>query len=138
MPSHLAWDSTYSVGVGTFDADHQELISRADALISAVNAGQDGRDALDDLIEAALHHFENEEQALREVDYPGLEAHRAAHHDLLRAILKFKCDLRYGRLQAEEAAEFIVDWVLAHIKEEDAKYRPYLHCREIGPRHERR
>ncbi|HEX9844550.1 MAG TPA: hemerythrin domain-containing protein, partial [bacterium] len=84
-----------------------------------------------DLIECAVEHFEEEERTLQELDWPGLPEHLQAHNLLLRTLLKFKSDLRYGRLTAEETAEFITEWVLAHIKDEDMKYRDYLGARGV-------
>jgi hemerythrin-like metal-binding protein len=89
------------------------------------------RDVMDDLIECAVEHFEEEERTLRSLDWPGLPDHLHAHGELLRTILKFKADLRYGRLSCEEAADFITDWVLAHIMDEDMRYRDYLDARGV-------
>lgn len=128
------WQSAYSVGVAGFDEAHRALIDRADALIRAVSAKgrqPETRDILDDLIECAVEHFEEEERTLQELDWPGLPEHLQAHNLLLRTLLKFKSDLRYGRLTAEETAEFITEWVLAHIKDEDMKYRDYLGARGV-------
>ncbi|HKI97579.1 MAG TPA: bacteriohemerythrin [bacterium] len=132
MSLPLRWQFAYSVGVHTFDEAHRVLIERADALIAAVkgpNPASRARDIADDLVECAVEHFEEEERVLRELDWPGLPEHEQAHSLLLRTLLKFKADLRYGRLSAEEAAAFITDWVLAHIQDEDMQYTAYLHAR---------
>lgn len=134
MVLYPQWQSNYSVGVAGFDEAHRAMIDRADALIRAVSAKKpagDPRDILDDLLECAVDHFEEEEQTLRELDWPGLSAHLQAHNLLLRTLLKFKSDLRYGRLTPEETAAFITEWVLAHIKDEDMKYRDYLGARGV-------
>ena len=130
----LRWQAAYSVGVKGFDEAHRALIDRADALllaVQAVGAEHRVRDILDDLVECAVEHFEDEERTLRELDWPGLPEHLTAHDLLLRTLLKFKADVRYGRLTVEETADFIADWVLAHIKDEDMKYRDYLGARGV-------
>ena len=124
----------YSVGIEAFDEAHGAMIERADALISAVQTGNDQTrelEILDDLVECAVEHFEDEERTLRELDWPGLDEHQQAHNLLLRTVLKFKSDLRYRRLTAEEASDFIVHWVLSHIRDEDMKYRDYLASRGV-------
>jgi hemerythrin-like metal-binding protein len=134
MQLHAHWQPAYSVGVAGFDEAHRAMIDRADALIRAVGGkgrGPDPRDLLDDLLECAVEHFEQEERTLRELDWPGLPDHLDAHNLLLRTLLKFKSDLRYGRLSPEETAAFISEWVLAHIKDEDMKYRDYLLARGV-------
>ena len=45
--------------------------------------------------------------------------------------MRVTADLRYGRLSPEETAAFISEWVLAHIKDEDMKYRDYLLARGV-------
>jgi hemerythrin len=146
MRLHLQWQTVDSVGVQSLDDDHRMLLERADALIASVKSGAGKpargrasageaesrrRDVLDDLVECAVAHFEEEERLLAQLDWPGLPAHREAHDTLLRTLLKFKADLRYGRLTPDEAAEFIADWVLAHIRDEDMQYRDYLHARGV-------
>jgi hemerythrin len=126
------WQTSYSVGVRAFDEAHRTLIDCAEQLIQAVQADQPdarARDVLDDLLEIAVEHFEEEERTLRDVDWPGLPEHFQAHNVLLRTLLKFKSGLRYGRLTPEQAASFISDWVLGHILDEDMKYRDYLDAR---------
>lgn len=134
MAPHIRWKADYSVGVRDFDDAHQALMDRADALIAAMNGPNPNgrcRDLLDDLLECAVAHFDEEERTLRELDWPGLPAHLQAHNVLLRTLLKFKSDLRYGRLTPDAAAEFITDWVLAHIVDEDMQYCEYLAARGV-------
>jgi len=128
------WQPAYSVQVQDFDAAHRTLIELAEALIHAVErpgTGASTRDVLDDLVECTVAHFEEEERVLRELDWPGLPTHLEAHDLLLRTLLKFKADLRYGRLTPEETADFITDWVVAHILDEDRQYCDYLHARGV-------
>lgn len=137
MVPHLRWLPAYSVGVQAFDDEHAVLVARANALLVAVEANGGsaaslrGRDLLDDVVECAVAHFEAEERLLYELDWPGLPEHRDSHNLLLRTLLKFKADLRYGRLTPEEAAEFMADWVLSHIVDEDLQYRDYLLARGV-------
>ncbi len=127
---NLTWDERYAVGVRHLDDDHRDLIALANTLIGTVEQGADveqARDALENLVELALAHFEAEERVLSECDYPDLREHILAHNLLLRGILKFRADLRYGRLSVDEAAEFIATWVLDHIEAEDQQYTSHLH-----------
>lgn len=134
MRQATLWQPTYSVGVRDFDQAHREMVDLAESLIGTMRRGKAQvrqRDLMDDLVECAVAHFEEEERTLHELDWPGLAAHVREHNLLLRTLLKFKADLRYHRLEPEEAAEFISGWVLTHIREEDSKYRDYLHARGV-------
>lgn len=134
MTQAFRWQSDYEVGVQAMDESHRALVGRARALIEAVGAAADGvrlRDLVDDLVECTVEHFEDEERLLSELAWPGLEEHLALHNTLLRTVLKFKSDLRYGRLSADAATAFISDWVLSHIQVDDTKYRDYLNARGV-------
>jgi hemerythrin len=135
MVEQLRWKEAYSVGVPALDEAHRAMIDRAAALVASLDASPgaaDPRDILDDLIECAVDHFDEEERMLAQHDWPGLSEHMLEHGMLLRTLLKFKADQRYGRLTAVQAGEFIADWVLTHILDDDMKYRPCL-----APRHAR-
>lgn len=134
MVQASVWQANYSVGVRDFDRAHRELVELAEALIGAMrgrNGSERVRDLMDDLVECAVAHFDEEERTLHDLDWPGLGAHVREHDVLLRTLLKFKADLRYHRLTPEEAADFITGWVLNHIREEDAKYTGYLQARGV-------
>ena len=134
MVEQLRWKMAYSVGVGSLDSAHRAMMDRATHLMeSLAGRGSAGsaRDLLDDLIECAVEHFDEEERILRELDWPGLLEHVLEHGLLLRTLLKFKADERYGRITPEEAGSFIADWVLSHILAEDMKYRDYLGARGV-------
>ncbi len=132
MAANLEWTPAYSVGVDALDDDHRDMIGRADDLIAAYRAGRpeaELRDGLDDLLELAVDHFENEERFMAEADYPGLRAHVDDHNRLLRNFLKCRADIRYRRLEPDEMAELVIDWVLRHIKDEDLRYKAFLDAR---------
>lgn len=134
MAQTMRWQPSYSVGVRGFDDAHRVLVDKAGTLIDAVASSDEDartRDIVDDLIECAVEHFDEEERTLRDLGWPGLGAHMHAHNVLLRTILKFKADLRYHRLSPEQAAEFISSWVLEHIRHEDMQYAPYLQDRGV-------
>jgi len=134
MTAYLEWTDAYAVGVEEFDEDHQHLIEIANRIIAAAEAGsvfQDVRDAIDELIEEAVVHFEHEERIMNDVDYPALPEHQESHNKLIRTYIKYRAELKFSRLVPEEVAGFIIDWLMIHVKTEDQKYRAYLNARGI-------
>jgi len=130
----LEWSEAVEVHVAAFDEDHHSLIDKAAALVAACEEGQPAlaqQNLLDDFIEISVDHFEREEMRMHEVDFPEFTNHKAEHDLLIRAILKFRADLRYGRLPADAAAEIIADWLLRHIREWDKGYTDFFHARGI-------
>lgn len=134
MKHRLEWREEYAVAVRQFDEDHQHLITLARKVADAVEAGAkiaDLRAALDDLIEEALAHFESEERTMAEVDYPELAEHRDGHNHLIRTYIKYKAELRYERLDADEVAGFMIDWLLVHIQTFDKRYGDFFNARGV-------
>jgi hemerythrin len=135
MAAYLEWTDSYAVGVDAFDEDHQHLIGIANKIITAADAGTqfvDVREVLDDLIEEAVVHFENEEKAMEDVDYPGLAEHREAHNQLIRTYIKYRSELKFSRLVPDDIAGFIIDWLMIHIRTEDQTYGSFLNARGIA------
>jgi hemerythrin-like metal-binding protein len=77
----LQWTPALAVGHATIDEQHQELFRRGERLITALRAGhrEEIVPTLAYLEEYAIHHFELEERLMRELRYPGLAEHAAAH-----------------------------------------------------------
>ncbi|MEE8434894.1 MAG: bacteriohemerythrin [bacterium] len=129
MIQHLHWGEVYSVGIREFDEDHQILFRWINTLIDEIRRGNQGalvQEILDHMLEDVVLHFEKEEAALEKANFPDLGHHREDHYILLRSVLKFKNELKYDRLDSEKVVIFLVDWVTAHIKDQDMKYKPFL------------
>ncbi len=129
MTQHLHWGGAYSVGIREFDKDHQTLFRWINTLIDEIRRGNHGpmvQELLDHMLEDVVLHFEKEEDALEKANFPDLGQHREEHYILLRSVLKFKNELKYDRLHSEKVVSFLVDWVTAHIKDQDMKYKPFL------------
>ncbi len=87
----------------------------------------DGRqavlDILNELLELAATHFEDEEELMDEEGWPGLARHEGLHAEFL-----WKAGDLQARLKAEDAAfsseEFntLLHWMVAHIRAEDLAF----------------
>ncbi len=134
MTYNFEWRNDFLVGVSLFDEDHRQLFEMAEHLIDAFNRLRPNAELagiMDDFIEYTVFHFEREEEKMREVDYPGTEEHVAQHNLLIRAILKFKADMRYNRIPSDQIAEILADWLLRHIHEMDRQYTDYFNARGV-------
>lgn len=134
MAHYFEWLDDYSVGVSAFDEEHKRLLALADRMVEALQNGtaqQEVGGVLDALIEYAVQHFEHEERVMAQTDYPGLQAHKNAHYELLRKVLRFRFAEQHHTLQPVDVAEFLLEWVLTHIREEDKQYGPHLNAHGI-------
>jgi hemerythrin len=77
----LEWSAALAVGDADIDDQHRELFRRAARLIAALREGDRGEvlPTLAYLESYVLHHFEGEERLMRDLGYPGLAEHAAAH-----------------------------------------------------------
>lgn len=131
----LIWTTCYSVGIPELDQQHQRVISMVNLLISDIDIGSEP-----EMIAAALsgvtrytnEHFATEEQFLLDRGYPELEAHRRAHREYRRAIIKLCHDTWLVDPHAPaKLARFLRSWWLEHIIGEDMGYREFLQDRGL-------
>jgi hemerythrin len=78
------WDSTYSVKVKRFDADHQQLFKILNELHDGMIAGR-GQEVLqtvlNELLQYTEKHFASEEAVMKAAGYPQLQAHIDEHRN---------------------------------------------------------
>ena len=130
------WSNTYSVGIGSIDAQHQTLFAIGRELYAAMGSGKGetvvGR-ILDRLVQYTSVHFAHEERLMRANGYADFDAHKAAHDELTRTVVKFQQDFHTGRaVMTVQLLQFLKDWLQKHIKGSDLKYAPYLKAKQVA------
>ena len=124
------WTERYSVGDPLMDAYHhiffKTLEDFARELAELAPAAVEERIAF--LLNYAAMHFDSEEQLMREVAFPELEAHRELHRTF-KERLKRACRTATSpsppARPAQELLELSEAWLREHILGEDMKYKPY-------------
>jgi hemerythrin len=124
------WSTSYSVGINSIDAQHQNLFAMGRELHTAMSNGQ-GKASLakilDRLVQYTRVHFAHEERLMRLADYPDLAAHTAEHTALTNKVLQFQKDFEAGRAaMTVQLLQFLKDWLHHHIKGSDQKYTPHV------------
>ena len=127
----LHWRPYMSVGVAELDADHQVLINLLNKLHYRLFAGDEPGEianVLEDLAGYAEVHFAREESLMRRAGYPDSDRHAAQHRALSEALEGYRKQYNEDREHFDEAAfyDFVSDWLLIHVLEDDAKLKPYL------------
>lgn len=127
----IIWDSDYSVGVDSLDADHIVLISLInhihEASQSAVDEAAVGK-ILEALIEQAKAHFRREEEFLGQIGYPDFDEHVRQHRLIADQLIELaeEC-LRYpGGDTIEEIIKLLGLWLEEHILKDDRRYKTFL------------
>ncbi len=81
----IEWLPIFEIGVKEIDDDHRGMFDLLGLLYIAAeqNCLQKCSKILDRFLKASLAHFENEEEFLRRVRFPGVEEHKKYHKQLL-------------------------------------------------------
>jgi hemerythrin-like metal-binding protein len=135
MVDYFEWLDSYSVGVEQIDADHKQLFGMLNRVVHVVGDRQDldaAHAILDELLDYTIYHFNHEEILLKRAGYPGFEEHRAIHDRLVRKLVVFTRDFRQQSLEAVDVANFLINWLLKNVLQQDAQFAP--HFREHGIR----
>ena len=126
----LSWNSSYSVNVGSCDAEHQKLFSLINQLHDAMKVGR-GRAVLADIVgeleKYTKTHFQAEEALMERSQYPDINAHRLQHREFVSKVAAFKKQLKEDTgADSVEVLAFLQDWLSRHILETDKKYAPHM------------
>jgi len=130
------WNNSYSVQIGSIDAQHQTLFRIAAELHSAMANGQ-GKTAvartLDRLIQYVSMHFSHEERLMRLHGYPDFAAHKAEHDALTKQVVQFQQEFQAGRaIVTVQLLRFLKEWLQNHIQGSDQKYAPFLREKAVA------
>jgi hemerythrin len=132
----MSWNPKMSVGVDTFDKDHQKLVALLNDLFDAVSTGK-GRDVLgtvlDGLVEYTKFHFSREEEHMTRHSYPDTAAHLREHHDLTRQVVEVQRRWKEGEsaVLSMEVLSFLKNWLLKHIQQSDKAYGPFFNAKGV-------
>jgi hemerythrin-like metal-binding protein len=126
----VKWDDSMSVGVEAIDKDHKKLLGMINQLQTAAHYQTDAEQTgkiLDELVAYTQYHFTREEGLMQEHHYPGFDAHKQQHDDMIKQVSKFIDEYRVDNTRTiENVALFLKTWLVNHINGSDQEYVPYL------------
>ncbi|MBL7004708.1 MAG: bacteriohemerythrin [Gammaproteobacteria bacterium] len=126
----LSWNDDLSVGIEDIDHDHKRLINLINNLQTAVlyPAGESyERQALKDLIDYTVYHFDREEELMQKYDYPDFDAHQQTHKNMIEKVNNYVD--RYESDSEEaigELLKFLKIWLIKHIAGTDQEYSDHI------------
>jgi hemerythrin len=122
----MTWSGEMTVGEGTLDAEHREVIRLINVLDAVAPNGSraDVETALANLATFVVKHFHDEESFMTRHRYSRIALHQELHDDFTAKVQSF-----LQRLQVEdhtrlvrEILDFLVFWWTDHILEADKAY----------------
>ncbi len=130
-----SWNDSFSVGIKSFDAQHQELIRIINELHDAMRERKGTEvlgKVLDSLIDYTIYHFGDEEKLLSQHDYPGLQNQKQLHEDFAKQMVDTQTRFKSGEsMLSIELMNVLKDWLTKHIKGTDKEYGPYLNSKGV-------
>lgn len=121
--TYLKWSDDLAVGNTFIDNDHQKLIDMVNRLHALMAEGK-GKDVigkvLHNLITYTREHFRREEDLMRSLRYPDLDAHYEEHEKLLKQVLDLHQKFENGTATLSvQVLHFLRDWLINHIGKSD-------------------
>jgi len=134
--AELTWGDRYAVGVEAIDDEHKELFDAVRELESAMarfaQPAEMG-ELLKKLSASTARHFADEEAMMREAKYPGLALHMANHQRLMEKVQAFAArHSQSGVTVNQHALNFLRDWLLHHIENDDVRLGSWLDEHKVG------
>jgi hemerythrin len=127
----IALTADMEVGVSEIDAQHKELVSRLNTLLSMGGdafSREETQKTLNLVGEYVVKHFADEERIQRMNGYPKYEAHRVLHLQFMTEFQRLKKDFDSGHSlkHAMTLNNSLTSWIVKHIKTEDVDLGKYL------------
>lgn len=125
-----SWGEGIGTGVLSLDAEHRLQVGAVNSFEELVRRDDDhglAERTLLQLVEFTSIHFEAEELMMRLYAFPGVQAHAAAHAQLLARAAEMRRHFDAGeRLAALQLVGELRDWLLAHIETLDQAFATWL------------
>lgn len=122
----MHWSEEWECGNDLIDAQHKELLSLGNELISAAVEGSSQHGLTDVLQKLILHiaqHFKDEEAILADCLYTEFNEHQDEHNMLLLKASRLMAEVESGSNSIDEVLRFVVGDVLTkHMLNEDVKF----------------
>ncbi len=128
--SLFIWNDTFSVNHGLMDEHHQRLVfllNRLDEALDAARGDEVVGHGIEELVRFAAEHLKAEERLMEAVHYPATEMHRAMHRFFASEAALLRTMHAAGQtVRVRRIVQFLRDWLVYHIFNEDRKYGEYL------------
>ena len=122
----IVWTEDFSVNVESLDNQHKTLFGLLNRLADVNDRKVEGNviwDLLNEVLDYTRKHFTEEEEYMAELGYPGLNAHKLEHYELMKKVLQYNAS--FWEINTQLPAElvvFLLSWITQHILSEDMAY----------------
>ena len=119
---YIHWGKEFETGQPLIDAEHRLLVMLFRKLDVAIKTSEPRSTIARIVIEVRKFvefHIVSEENLMRETNYPGFEAHRELHSNLLTDLSIMISKVGTHREFPDDLLSFVNDWLIDHIAHHD-------------------
>lgn len=129
------WKEKYRIGVDLIDSQHQELFKRLSKFIQIVQNNIPWEDKLEEVKETlnflggyVVFHFNDEENFMKEINYPDFELHKKIHEDFkdeINEYIKLFEKEGFTEDKIQELNAKLMTWLIMHVGKMDQQIGKY-------------
>lgn len=120
------WNNSLDIHVKEMNDEHKVLIELMNRLHDEVEGGKPKeslQQTFHELVKYTRQHFQDEEQYMYSINYPGLPTHRLIHAKLLSQLDgHYAAFLSGNGSVGPQVFDFMKNWLNAHIRGIDSQY----------------
>lgn len=127
------WNENIALGIQAIDDQHKALFGWVNVLNDSVKRGDGSKEVGEiiwKLITYVTEHFTEEERLMLACNYPNLVSHRREHDQFVLRLQTIQTNHIEGHEMSEKVLDFLVDWLVCHIKGTDQSYSRFIHKQE--------
>ncbi|MGF7145503.1 hemerythrin [Anaerotaenia torta] len=131
----MLWKDKYELGVSLIDTQHKELFRRVESFMKTLRSADSWDEKIPQINETlefmkryVVEHFRNEEEYQRSINYPGYEAHKQLHTDMVNYVLEVSEQYEYYDYSEDLMQQFggkLLAWLINHVAAEDQLIADY-------------
>ncbi len=131
----MLWKDKYELHVPLIDTQHRELFQRVELFLQTLRSPssweekvQRVNETLEFMNDYVVEHFRDEEAYQQEIGYPGYEAHRQIHADMVRYVLQVTAQYQREGCNEQLMQQFagrLLAWLINHVAAEDQRIAAY-------------
>lgn len=138
----MLWKDKYQLGVSVIDQQHKELFDRVGAFMQTLRSADPWADKVQQVNETlefmkgyVVEHFRDEELYQQQIGYPGYEAHRQIHADMVKYVLEVSREYTQSGFDEQLMQQFggkLLAWLINHVASEDQRIASYAIAKGVA------
>ncbi|NLK01433.1 MAG: hemerythrin family protein [Clostridia bacterium] len=131
----MLWKDKYELGVPIIDAQHRELFQRVGDFLKTLRSPVSWEEKVNSVNETlefmkgyVVEHFHDEEEYQRSISYPGYEAHKEVHDDMVNYVQEVSQEYEssgYNEKLMQQFGGRLLSWLINHVASDDQRIAAY-------------